>query len=135
MAIQNKRTRLDQNLMMDEEDEQALLFLVVVDQAEEDEETFKETTRATVRALVDDQRDNEARTMLATYGNIDAEDDPDEPKKPLPPIPEAVLADKAGKEDEPTAAVSTPRASNGKAKANDDSQWDCPFVHSETFNV
>jgi len=69
IAIKNNLTKIDPNLDdgQDSDDNGSLLYLVTVEQAEEDEHLWRESIRSTIKPLVDDERE-ESRRLLETYG-------------------------------------------------------------------
>ena len=74
MAVQHGRTMIDRNLTSEGDEDSSYLYLVTVEQAQEDEESFREVTKANIKVLIDDPRE-EAKKLLATFGGMDGDAD------------------------------------------------------------
>jgi hypothetical protein len=95
VAERHQRVKKDPNLegAADEAGSDAgLLYLVTVEQCEEDGDLFRQTTRSSIKPLVEDDR-AEAKKMLATYGALEQTGPEDTKAKPLAqaPLPKALM--------------------------------------------
>ena len=126
IAIKNNLTKIDPNLDdgQDSDDNGSLLYLVTVEQAEQDENFWQETIRNTIKPLVDDERE-ESRRLLETYGAQGSETTSDHQTPTRPAIKDGSEpldgASGVGVQGTPKAAAKR-RASGKKKEKGDDSR-------------
>jgi len=126
LAIKKNETRVDPNLDngIDSENSETLLYLVTVEQAEQDEHLWRETIRSTIKPLVDDER-AESRRLLETYGAQGSETTSDRQTPTRPAIKDGSEpldgASGVGVQGTPKAAAKR-RASGKKKEKGDESR-------------